>query len=122
MLGSARFTRLRGYYLDATALEPKYKAETGKLQLRALFIGGTGYDGYSTPNNVIVNPDTGGTADAMEAIGPGTVDLLAGNYTMSRADFTIPSPIGGVAISRTMIGFDKEPEKLSEAGQATCQA
>ena len=96
----------KNYYLDATALEPKYKAEEGKLQLRALFFGGAGTDGYSTPSNVIVNPDLGGTADTEESVGPGSVDLLTGNYTMSRTDFTLPAPIGSVDVSRTYSSRD----------------
>lgn len=96
----------KNFYLDATALEPKYKAEEGKLQLRALFIGGAGADGYSPPSNVIVNPDLGGTTDTEEAVGPGSLDLLTGNYTMSRTDFTLPSPLGSVDISRTYSSRD----------------
>lgn len=96
----------KNFYLDATALEPKYKAEEGKLQLRALFIGGEGVDGYSTPSNVVVNPDIGGTADAEEAVGPGSVDLLTGNYTVNRTDFTLPAPVGSVDVSRTYSSRD----------------
>ena len=88
-------------YLDATALEPKFKDEVGKLQLRALFYGGAGLDGYSTPSNVTINPDVGGAKDAAAEVGPGTVDLLTGNYTVSRSDFTLPAPIGSVTVSRT---------------------
>jgi RHS repeat-associated protein len=91
----------KNFYLDATALEPKYKAEEGKLQLRALFYGGEGVDGYSTPSNVIVNPDLGGAADTEESVGPGSVDLLTGNFTVSRGDFTLPDPFGSVDVSRT---------------------
>lgn len=96
-------------YFDATALEPKYKAEVGKLQLRALFYGGAGLSGFSTPSNATVNPDVGGTADATEAVGPGSLDLLTGNYTVSRTDFTIPSPLGGVSVSRTHSSRDAGP-------------
>ncbi len=99
----------KNFYLDTTALEPKFKAEEGKLQLRSFFIGGTGYDGYSTPSTVNVDPDLGGPSDAMEAVGPGTVDLLTGNYTVSRTDFTIPAPIGSISVSRTHNSRDSGP-------------
>jgi RHS repeat-associated protein len=97
------------FYLDTTVLEPKFKAEKGKFQVRSFFIGGTGYDGYSTPSTVNVDPDLGGPSDAMEAVGPGTVDLLTGNYTVSRTDFTIPAPLGGVDVSRTHNSRDSGP-------------
>jgi len=96
-------------YFDATALEPKFKAEEGKLQIRALFDGGAGFDGYSTPNSVTVNPDAGGPVDTTADVGPGTVDLLTGNYTVSRADFTLPGSIGGVSISRTHSSRESGP-------------
>jgi RHS repeat-associated protein len=91
----------KNVYLDATALEPKYKSETGKLQLRALFYGGAGLDGYSTPSTVTVNPDIGGTSDTDESVGPGSLDLLTGNYTINRTDFVVPAPVGSVDVSRT---------------------
>lgn len=96
-------------YFDATALEPKLKAEEGKLQVRALFDGGAGLDGFSTPNNVIINPNLGGTGDSAAAVGPGSVDLLTGNYTVSRSDFTLPSSIGSVDVSRTLSSRDSGP-------------
>jgi RHS repeat-associated protein len=96
-------------FLDATALEPKFKSEEGKLQLRAFFYGGAGFDGFSSPNSVTVNPDIGGAGDSSAEIGPGTVDLLTGNYTVSRSDFTLPGTIGGVDVSRTHSSRDSGP-------------
>lgn len=93
-------------YLDATALEPKFKAEEGRLQVRALFDGGEGFAGYGTPNSITVNPDLGGPGDTATGIGPGSVDLLTGNYTVSRTDFRLPGSIGGVGISRTYSSRD----------------
>lgn len=96
-------------YLDATALEPKFKFEAGKLQLRALYQGPLGIEGYSAPNSVTVNPDTGATSDATASIGPGSVDLLTGDFTVTRSDFTLPG-LGGIEVSRTFSSRDAGAE------------
>lgn len=87
-------------YLDATGLQPQLKSEGGKVQLRALFHGVLGVEGYSKPSSVTLNPDLGGPKDATASVGPGSVDLLTGNFTVSRTDFTLPGA-GEISISRT---------------------
>jgi RHS repeat-associated protein len=73
----------------------------GKLQVRGLFEGSLGAAGYSEPVNATVSPAIGGPHDATTGLGPGTVNLLTGNYTISRSDVSIPVPGSTLEFSRT---------------------
>ena len=60
------------------------RSHGGNLQVRALFEAGLPENaGYSTPVKATVDRFIGGTSDATAPIGPGSVDLLTGNYTIS---------------------------------------
>jgi RHS repeat-associated protein len=54
----------------------------GTVQLQAVFTGGTG--ATSSPVNLVVDRNADGAAT--EQVGPGTVNLLTGNYTLSATD------------------------------------
>jgi RHS repeat-associated protein len=73
----------------------------GKIQVRALFEGSVGTVGYSEPVTATVDPDVGGTRDATTEVGPGTVNLLTGNYTISRTDVSIPGFGSALEFART---------------------
>jgi len=73
----------------------------GKLQVRALFEGSLGAAGYSEPVNATVSPAVGGPHDATTSVGPGAVNLLTGNYTISRNDVSISVPGSTLEFSRT---------------------
>ncbi len=62
------------------------------VQLRAVFNGGENAAGASAPVTATYSPFGGGSDDATESIGPATVDLLSGSFTVSRTDVSIPVP------------------------------
>ena len=55
----------------------------GTVQIRALFDGTSAVAGYSAPVTASVSSKTGGAADAMTQIGPGTLDLRPGHERQS---------------------------------------
>jgi RHS repeat-associated protein len=61
------------------------------LQLRAVF-NGTGAAGASEPITTTYSRFAGGSSDAAEQVGPGSVDLLTGAFTITRTDVSIPVP------------------------------
>jgi RHS repeat-associated protein len=61
------------------------------LQLRAVF-NGTGSAGASEPVTTTYSRFAGGSSDAVEQVGPGSVDLLTGAFTITRTDVSIPVP------------------------------
>ncbi|WP_327357917.1 DNRLRE domain-containing protein [Streptomyces sp. NBC_01304] len=69
--------------------------EDGSVQVRAHFTGGKG--AFSDPHHLVLDMDAG-TAPQSE-IGPGTVNLLTGAYTLSATDATA----WGVSAERTAI-------------------
>lgn len=88
-------------YFDAAAAEESLKKTGGAIQVRALFEGPTGIAGYSVPANAKVDPYVGGTKDATTAVGPGQVNLLTGNFVVSRTDVSVATPEGTLEFSRT---------------------
>jgi RHS repeat-associated protein len=82
-------------YWDASELQaPESKV---KGQVRAVLTGVTNAGGYTPPVEFELNRDTGGPKDASAAVGPGSVDLLTGNFTVSHTDVSLP----GLEFSRT---------------------
>jgi RHS repeat-associated protein len=86
-------------YFDAAHATSALRSRGGALQVRALF-DGLG-PGYSAPVNATVDRFVGGPRDATAAVGPGSVDLLTGNFTVSRSDVSIPGPGAGLEFTRT---------------------
>ncbi len=96
---------------DKTQSEPVYfdvyqaSSELGtlnrKIQVRALFEGSAGAAGYSVPVNASVNPNIGGPRDATASVGPGSLSLLTGNLSITRADVSIPVFGTALEFSRT---------------------
>ncbi len=70
------------------------------LQLRAVFNGGAGA-GASEPVTTTYTRFAGGSSDAIEQIGPGSVDLLTGAFTITRTDVSIPVPGTGANLEFT---------------------
>jgi RHS repeat-associated protein len=60
------------------------------VQFRALFEGPIGVAGYSAAVGAIWNPVVGNARDATTDVGPGTLDLLTGNFRIARTDVSIP--------------------------------
>jgi RHS repeat-associated protein len=87
-------------YFDAAHATTTLRAKGGAIQVRALF-DATGPSGYSVPVNATVNRSIGGPKDATAPIGPGSVDLLTGNFTVSATDVSIPGWGSTLEFSRT---------------------
>lgn len=83
------------------AIEPKNLESKRKLQVRALLVGGPGAEGYTDAVEVELNRATGGPKDGIAQIGPGAVNLLTGNFTLSRTDVSIPVFGSALEFSRT---------------------
>jgi RHS repeat-associated protein len=86
-------------YWDAP--EPSDLSNRVKIQIRAVLSGSAGADGYTQPVEVELNRDTGGPHDSSAPVGPGSVDLLTGNFTLARTDVSIPAAGAALEFSRT---------------------
>lgn len=70
-------------------------------QIRAVLEGPTGIGGFTKAVTAKVDRDLGGTRDATAPVGPGTVNLLTGNMTISRSDVSVPSFGSNLEFART---------------------
>jgi RHS repeat-associated protein len=89
-------------YLDAAHLSAALESKGGEVQVRALFDGEAKVAGYSAASKAAINLDIGGTRDATTSVGPGSVNLLTGNFTLSRTDVSISGITAGLEFSRTI--------------------
>ncbi len=89
-------------YLDAAHLSAALESKGGEVQVRALFDGEAKVAGYSAASKATVNLDVGGTRDATTSVGLGTLNLLTGNFSLSRTDVSIPGVTAGLEFSRTI--------------------
>jgi RHS repeat-associated protein len=89
-------------YLDAAHLSSALESKGGEVQVRALFDGEAKVAGYSAATKATVNLDVGGTRDATSSVGPGTLNLLTGDFSLSRTDISIPGVTAGLEFSRTI--------------------
>jgi RHS repeat-associated protein len=72
-----------------------------KLPIRAVLAGPAGAGGYTKPVETEVDKRIGGPKDGSAPIGPGSVDLLTGNFTISRTDVSIPAFNSSIEFSRS---------------------
>jgi RHS repeat-associated protein len=101
-------------YFDAAHASPALRAKGGVIQVRALFEGTTGVGGFSAPNEAKVDRFLGGARDATAEVGPGTLDLLTGNLTVTRTDLSIPTFNSSLDFSRTH--NSRDAGKLGDTG------
>jgi RHS repeat-associated protein len=87
-------------YFDAAHATSTLRAKGGEIQVRALYEA-TGPAGYSVPVNAKVNRSIGGPKDAAASVGPGSVDLLTGNFTVSSTDVSVPGWGAPLEFTRT---------------------
>jgi RHS repeat-associated protein len=62
------------------------------LQLRAIFDGDIDAAGASAPVTTTYSRFAGSSSDAVESVGPASLDLLTGSFTISRTDVSISVP------------------------------
>ena len=92
-------------YFDAAHATSTLRAKGGEIQVRALY-DATGPAGYSVPVNAKVNRSIGGAKDATASVGPGSLDLLTGNFTVSTTDVSIPGWGSTLEFTRTFSSRD----------------
>ncbi len=87
-------------YFDAAHADQTLREKGGSIQVRAVFDGAPGIEGYSAPVEATVNRKIGGAKDATAPVGPGTLDLLTGNLNVSRQDVSIAGFKSSLSFSR----------------------
>ncbi len=75
---------------------------TTKFQIRAVLSGSPGASGYTKPVEAELDRTLGGPKDAAAPVGPGSVDLLTGNFSLSRIDVSIPAFNSSLSFSRSI--------------------
>ncbi|MER7283349.1 RHS repeat-associated core domain-containing protein [Dactylosporangium sp. NPDC000244] len=105
---SGQFPKLN-WNLDTTvnAAEAGPDPLDGPLQVRALFTGGA-----SAP--VKISFDRNQASAATSAVGPGTVNLLTGNYTLSDTDVSVDSYGSDLTVTRAF--NTRRPAAVDKAG------
>jgi RHS repeat-associated protein len=89
----------RPLYWDASSVTEGLAAK--KLQIRAVLSGDPGAGGYTKAVSAEIQKHTGGPKDAWTSIGPGSVDLMTGNFTISRTDLSIAAFNSALEFSRS---------------------
>jgi RHS repeat-associated protein len=99
-------------YFDTTSAWPEIKNHGGPVAIRALFEGPTGIAGYSEANKTTIDLNSGSPKDAIAPVGPGTLDLITGNFTVARSDVAIPGMTAGLAFAR--VHSSREPGSAAD--------
>lgn len=97
-------------YWDASSVTTGTSA---KVQIRAVLAGSSGADGYTTPVEGELDKSSGSPKDGTTQVGPGTLDLLTGGLTISRADVSIPAFNSSLEFSRS---FDSRQAGVEATG------
>jgi len=88
-------------YFDAGHASGELTEKGGEVLVRANFTGPPGIEGFSEAAKAKLDLDKGGPKDAVAPVGPGSVDLLTGNFTVSHTDVSIPGITAGLEFTRT---------------------
>lgn len=75
--------------------------QNGEVEVRAVFIEPNDQEYASASVKVTLDQDAAGTADATEPIGPGSLDLLSGNFSLARDDVSQNASKSDLTFSRT---------------------
>jgi RHS repeat-associated protein len=78
----------------------------GDLEVRGVFAGGNG--GLTVPAKATLDQRGLSADDATEEIGPGSVDLLTGNFSFSASDVSIDSFAAALTLNRTFNSRDPQ--------------
>jgi RHS repeat-associated protein len=101
-------------YFDAGHASGELTEKGGEVEVRAIFEGPAGIEGYSEAAKAKIDPNKGGTGDATAAVGPGSVDLLTGSFTVSSTDVSIPGVTAGLEFARTH--SSRDPGTVTDTG------
>ncbi|MER7334191.1 MULTISPECIES: DNRLRE domain-containing protein [unclassified Micromonospora] len=96
--GSGAFPKLN-WDVEATlaAVDAESVPRDGPVQVRGSFTGGAG--GYSS--SVKITFDRAQASAESEQIGPGSVNLLTGNYTLADTDVSVDAPGSDLTVTRS---------------------
>jgi RHS repeat-associated protein len=90
------------FYFDTAAITNKEgRAPTGTIEVRAKFYGTAKVAGITAPVKATIDRNMGSPHDPTAQIGPGTVNLLTGNFTLARTDVSIPAMTAGLEFVRS---------------------
>ncbi len=112
-LAVSGFKQSEPVYFDAASLEGFWGAG-GKVEVRAVFDAPLEIAGYSAPVTATVDRNVGSPRDAVAEVGPGTLNLMTGNLSVSRTDVSIPAFGSALEFSRTH--NSREPGSLTDKG------
>lgn len=87
-----------------------------KFQIRTVLSGDPGADGFTPPVEAEIQKKIGGPKDATAPIGPGSVDLLTGNFSISKTDVSIPAFNSALEFSRTFSSRTSDAESNGVLG------
>jgi RHS repeat-associated protein len=107
----------KAVYFDAAHVTPTLRKKGGVIQVRALFEGPKEVAGYSAPIEAKVNRTLGAADDATASVGPGSVDLLTGNFSMSDSDVSIPTFNSSLGFSRSFNSRGLAPKGSAEEAE-----
>jgi RHS repeat-associated protein len=105
------------FYWDASSLTGSKAG--AKVPIRAVLAGDPGADGYTKPVQGEVDKEAGGFKDEAVGVGPGSVNLLTGNFTVSRNDVSIRAYASALEFSRSIssrVGLDTEADGVLGPG------
>ncbi|WP_240742020.1 DNRLRE domain-containing protein [Micromonospora zingiberis] len=96
--GGGNFAKLN-WDVEATlaAVDAESIPRNGPLQVRGTFVGGTG--GTSSPVKITFDRDQASAAS--QEIGPGSVNLITGNYSLSDTDVSVDSYGTDLTVTRS---------------------
>lgn len=101
-------------YWDASSMTEGMAAK--KFQIRAVLDGDPEAGGHTKPVSAEINRHLGGPKDATAPIGPGSVDLMTGNFTISRADVSIAAFNSTIEFSRSFSSREAGVESTGVLG------
>lgn len=91
------------YFFDAAHASANLASKGGALEVRALLVPEeAGIGGYTPSVHATVDRNMGSGKDSTAPIGPGSVDLLTGNFSVTRTDVSIPGFNSTLEFSRTI--------------------
>jgi RHS repeat-associated protein len=99
----------RLYFDAASYVSQGMGASFGRI--RALVNGGPLSAGSLGPVSAVLDPYVGGPSDAVAPVGPGTVNLETGNFTLTRTDVAIPGFSSSLEFARSRSSRDPEVSK-----------
>lgn len=93
---------LRDVWSATSCLENSNRLPDGKVYLRGRLTGGTN-DATRSSEDVVIRYERGGlgTDDETTELGPGTVDLMTGNFSMGATDVNVDAYKSDLTVSRT---------------------